>query len=166
MSEHWKPVVGYEGIYEVSDMGRVRRVSAGQGAQAGLILKPTPSSTGHLRVSLYAGGSKAIRYVHRLVLEAFVGPCPPGMEACHWDDDPTNNSLENLRWDSRSANVLDQVRNGIHSEAGKTHCKYGHEYTHENTYLQKSGYRTCRECQRQRHREQRARRTPAAREAV
>jgi hypothetical protein len=52
------------------------------------------------------------RTVHQLVLEAFVGPKPEGFECCHADDDPTNNRLENLRWDTQCANAADRIRNG------------------------------------------------------
>ncbi len=52
------------------------------------------------------------RYVHRLVLEAFVGPCPPGMQCCHYDGDKSNNAATNLRWDTRRANMLDLTRHG------------------------------------------------------
>jgi len=52
-------------------------------------------------------------FVHRLVLTAFTGPCPTGLEACHFPDtNPSNNYLENLRWDTRSANQKDAVRSG------------------------------------------------------
>jgi hypothetical protein len=50
--------------------------------------------------------------VHRLVLEAFAGPCPEGRECCHEDGDPANNSLGNLRWDSHQANMDDMLRHG------------------------------------------------------
>lgn len=53
-------------------------------------------------------------HVHRLVLEWFVGPCPEGMEACHNDGDSTNNRLDNLRWDTRKANIIDSVKHGTH----------------------------------------------------
>ena len=52
------------------------------------------------------------RYVHRLVLEAFVGKCPEGMECCHGDGDRTNNVLSNLRWDTPSANNLEKELHG------------------------------------------------------
>jgi hypothetical protein len=69
------------------------------------------STSGHLFVVLYG----RTRYVHRLVLEAFVGPCPDGLEGCHDPDpDPSNNSLSNLRWDTPKANVADSVRHGTH----------------------------------------------------
>lgn len=51
-------------------------------------------------------------YIHRLVLLAFVGPCPPGMECCHIDGNPINNRLSNLRWGTRRENMEDRVRHG------------------------------------------------------
>src|SRR5699024_6464865 len=84
--------------------------------------------------------------VHRLVLEAFVGPCPDGMEACHWDDDKTNNHVSNLRWATQSDNMHDRVRNGRHQLASLPHCKRGHEFNEANTYISTSGYRSCRAC--------------------
>jgi hypothetical protein len=82
-----------------------------------------------------------------LVLEAFVGPCPDGLEACHWDDDPTNNRLSNLRWDTSIANKRDMARNGGGNQnAHKTHCIRGHEYTPANTYRKRGGGRECRVC--------------------
>jgi hypothetical protein len=68
---------------------------------------------GYLRISLRRDGKRCNKLVNILVLEAFVGPCPPGMETCH-DPDPTpaNNRLENLRWDTHQNNVADTVRLG------------------------------------------------------
>ncbi len=57
-------------------------------------------------------GSQSRRYVHRLVLLAFVGDPPPGTEACHNDGNRDNNSRANLRWDTRKANVADAARHG------------------------------------------------------
>lgn len=66
---------------------------------------------GYLRIVLHPGSN--YRQVHRLVLEAFVGPCPEGMEACHDPDPcPANNALSNLRWDTRKANMADCIRHG------------------------------------------------------
>ena len=51
--------------------------------------------------------------MHRLVLAAFIGPCPEGMEACHFpDSDPNNNNLGNLRWDTRKENIHDSIKHG------------------------------------------------------
>ena len=55
-----------------------------------------------------------LMFAHRLVLLAFVGECPSGMEACHNDGDPSNNNIDNLRWDTRSSNIKDQVKHGRH----------------------------------------------------
>ena len=74
-------------------------------------LSPSRHHKGYLRVKC---GSGTQYRVHRLVLEAFIGPCPDGMECCHNDGDPGNNRLDNLRWDTHSANSLDAVRHGTH----------------------------------------------------
>jgi hypothetical protein len=72
-------------------------------------LEPTPQYWGHIAVRV---GRIGYRFVHRLVLEAFVGPCPEGMECRHLDGDPANNRLENLRWGTHRENAADQVRHG------------------------------------------------------
>ena len=71
-------------------------------------LVPASSDGKYLRI--YHHGQKY--RVHRLILETFVGPCPPGMEACHGNGIRTDNRLENLRWDTRKANCADAVRHG------------------------------------------------------
>lgn len=102
---------------------------------------------GHLGVKLRKDGIIRSRYVHHLVLEAFVGPRPDGTEACHWNDVPDDNRLVNLRWATKSENRLDCVRNGNDANARKTHCLRGHEFTEENTRPY-DGRRHCRACQR------------------
>lgn len=71
----------------------------------------------YLKVALSGGvdGSpyRGDLYVHHLVLAAFVGPRPVGMEACHQNDEPTDNRLVNLRWDTRKANAEDAVANSL-----------------------------------------------------
>lgn len=81
-------------------------------------LKPMPGAWG-LKVELTGGKSKLI---HRLVLEAFVGPCPEGLETCHNDGDFTNNKLENLRWDTHKENCADRIKHGT-AARGETHGK-------------------------------------------
>lgn len=150
LSENWLPVVGYEGIYEVSDLGRVRalpRIDAQGGNRRLRVFKPSRMDAwGHRGVTLRRDGVIRSFYVHSLVLEAFVGPRPPGMEGCHWNDVPDDNRLTNLRWGTRSENRLDIVRNGNDPNARKTHCLRGHPYSPENTYVY-AGRRHCRECQ-------------------
>jgi hypothetical protein len=58
------------------------------------------------------GGLVVCRYVHRIVLEAFVGPCPGGWQCCHNDGDTSNNSVGNLRWDTPRENNADKIRHG------------------------------------------------------
>ena len=102
--ERWRPVVGFP-RYLVSNHGRIFSERSDK------CLKPQPSGNGHLRVALRRSGETHLRGVHQLVLTAFVGPCPSGQESLHYDDDPTNNLLGNLRWGTRSENRLDAVRN-------------------------------------------------------
>lgn len=128
MTESWRAVVGYEGSYEVSDCGRVRSLGrvVKQRNWNGIVqyrrvkemmLKRTPMRAGHLFVRLYrpGGGIKESRTVavHRLVLIAFAGSCPEGMECCHSDGNPANNHLSNLRWDTYKANSADRKRHGV-----------------------------------------------------
>lgn len=152
-AEEWRPVTGYEGVYEVSSFGRVwsvpRILSDGRTA-GGKILAPAFDSHGYLMVALARDGKTRSRKVHRLVLESFAGACPPGLEGCHGDGDRTNNALSNLRWDTRSANQSDVVRHGNHPQASKTHCPQGHPYDGDNVYVNPNvGGRYCRECRRQ-----------------
>ncbi len=72
------------------------------------------NSLGYSVVTLCKDGNRFNKRVHRLVLETYVGPCPEGMEACHYNGVRTDNRLENLRWDTRSNNQLDAVRHGTH----------------------------------------------------
>jgi hypothetical protein len=106
--------------------------------------------SGYLYVNLKRVGSQSQRAVHRLVLEAFVGPCPPGMEGCHNDGDQLNNRLDNLRWDTPSNNKLDSVRHGTHAEARQVMCQRGHQLAGPNLLptAVKRGWRGCLACNR------------------
>lgn len=156
LTETWLPVPGYIGSYEVSDQGRVRsitrtvRCSDGRNrSYSGHILTQTArSKSGHMEVTLSLNGKSRGRLVHQLVLNAFVGPCPPGHESLHANDIPSDNRLINLSYGTRSQNVQDQVRNGRHNQASKDTCNNGHEFTEENTYRRPGGGRRCRACQR------------------
>jgi hypothetical protein len=120
--EIWKPVVGWEGFYEVSNMGRVRglnRVVFCTGKDGNLHerhekqrLKSKRLVRGYELVSLGKNGKQYSYQVHRLVLFAFVSPCPKGMQACHNDGIRTNNHLNNLRWDTPKNNHQDRIRHG------------------------------------------------------
>ncbi|WP_082971209.1 HNH endonuclease signature motif containing protein [Mycobacterium sp. 852002-51971_SCH5477799-a] len=101
-------------------------------------------------------GRKETRRVHRLVLEAFVGPAPSGTFGCHLDGDPANNRLNNLRWDTQANNLRDVVSHGRHHSSNRTHCVHGHEFTPENTRLTAKGHRRCIRCDRALHAKRRA----------
>jgi len=67
---------------------------------------------GHLAVTLYGASGSKQTFIHKLILEAFVGPCPDGLVCCHEDGNPANNALSNLRWDTHKANAADSIRHG------------------------------------------------------
>jgi hypothetical protein len=112
MSERWKNIPGYEDLYQVSDLGRVRRKSGSLNCPNGRILKGSIGSHGYLAVNLCKGGIAAGHTVHSLVLTVFVGPCPDGMCARHLDGGKTNNLLENLAWGSWDDQAQDRIEHG------------------------------------------------------
>jgi len=156
----WRPIAGYESRYEVSDDGRVKALAApGRGRlNEDRILKLGKTTTGYYQVLLYSGSGAhyVAKRVHHLVLEMFVGPRPEGALGRHFDDNPENNHVSNLRWGDRSKNTLDMVRNGIHNHARKTHCKHGHPLSGDNLIVTKK-QRVCRACRHRRHKEYQAR---------
>lgn len=105
--ETWRPVVGYEGRYEVSDAGRVRN------ARTGRVLRRYLGTHGYLHVCLprNEGGQRTIK-VHTLVLDAFVGARPAGFEASHLNHDRVDNRLVNLRWETHAQNMERSAASG------------------------------------------------------
>lgn len=166
--EHWRSVVGYEGSYEISDQGRLRsRMRAkNRRADAGWrLLTPGVGAKGYRRYVLISpDGSKRNWPEHHLVLTAFVGPRPEGLECCHNNGNPSDNRLSNLRWDTPLANRIDRKRHG-HDSTGvhrTDRCRAGHPRSAENTRIYfKNGYmcQKCRPCHRA---WEAARRTPEA----
>jgi hypothetical protein len=157
MTEEWRPVPGYEGYYEVSDLGRVRGldryvpVPTGRRFQRGGVLVPAVDGANRRSVRLCLDGVQATRRVYTLVLEAFVGPRPPKMAACHADGDSLNDRLSNLRWGTWSSNTKDTIRHGRHNHATTTHCPRGHELSLANvqpSMYRRTGSRACLACHR------------------
>lgn len=159
--ERWLPVPGWEGFYEVSDLGRVRsidrviiRSNGHRVPLKGVVLSPESSSTRYLAVHLSGGGRHTVKRVHVLVAAAFIGPRPAGLLICHNDDDGHNNRAANLRYDTNRNNMLDAVALGANRNANKTHCPKGHEYSAENAriYARPGGTpsRYCRACMSER----------------
>jgi len=105
MKEIWKDVIGYEGLYSVSNHGRVK--SLPRLTTRGKILKlfPVGRYNKYLQLSLYKNGIGKIHKVHRLVLFAFRGSPSEGMEGSHIDDDTLNCYLSNLIWETKIDNM-------------------------------------------------------------
>lgn len=124
--EMWKLIPGYEGYYEASNWGNIRsldrvikcRNNYDRNHQ-GKILKQVVSSSGYQMVALSKLGRVERYNVSRLLLLAFVGSCPKGMEGCHNDGGKLNNRLTNLRWDTRKNNNADKVKHGTYLSGEK-----------------------------------------------
>lgn len=130
--EIWKAVIGFP-LYEVSTMGRVRSLSRTyyrkhhlSGTRVAVktserILngwKREQPGRGYIVtafVALRRNNQTHMLRLHRVVLEAFCGPCPDGMEGCHNDGNPENNHINNLRWDTHVANIGDEKLHGTQS---------------------------------------------------
>ncbi len=124
-------MVGYEGTYEVSDLGRVRSLDrevmwrSRWGTDTvrrnkGTLLKTLRHPGGYARVTLWSEGDYENKYIHELVLSAFVGKRPLGAQACHGNGDKKDNRLVNLRWDTPSANQGDREDHGT-GRRGRPH---------------------------------------------
>lgn len=128
-NEEWRPVTGYEGLYEVSNLGRVkscekivmsRHGTPRKNPQPERLMKLQRKVDGYFGVALAKEGKKKNRKVHRLVCEAFHGPCPKGMECAHSDGNRQNNRADNLSWKFPVDNMADQVRHGTRVKGEKT----------------------------------------------
>ena len=121
--EIWKDIPGYEGRYQASTDGRIRSVDrlvrgkchyTGKDfyrRMKGRILRPGQfCKNGH--VSVVLGHGAVGSPVHQLIMLTFVGPVPDGMEVLHINGDPTDNRLSNLRYGTRTENILDVYHQG------------------------------------------------------
>jgi len=109
--EEWRDAKDYEGIYQVSNMGRVRRVARGPSTRPGYILSPDQNRSGYLRVHPYRNGKAKSCFVHRLVCWAFNGPPPTmGHQINHKNGIKNDNRVSNLEWVTRDENVLHAYR--------------------------------------------------------
>lgn len=152
-----KPVPGYEHIL-ISPDGTARIATrvvprgTNQITIPGRELRGSTTKSGHISLSLTHGrGTKRKKeYLHRLVYQLFVGDIPEGMEVRHLNGDPADNRVENLAVGTRTQQRLDDVRNGVHRGAAKTHCKRGHPLV--DPYIcptkKKKGHRICLPCKR------------------
>lgn len=170
--EEWRPVVGYEDSYEVSNKGRVRSIDRFAEFKDGRkprfyksqILKQKFTSH-YYRVGLSKAGKTDVWTIHHLVCEAFHGPRPVGNVVRHLNGDYKDNRADNLCWGTHAENTADMMRHGTHYWANLTHCIHGHEFTEANTrvVIRDNGgqQRNCRACERIRSRPENARRSRA-----
>jgi hypothetical protein len=120
MEENWKAIPGYEGLYEASDLGRVRSLDRVVFTQSGIsrrikgkLLKPiTCKDDLRQQVSLCKDYCVTVIRLHHVIMLTFVGNRPEGLVTCHYDGNPSNNALSNLRYDTASSNMKDAVRHG------------------------------------------------------
>lgn len=138
--ERWRPIPGFVGKYEASNLGRIR------GPRCILKQRLNPRGYPVVELSIPPGSRESL--VHRLVLSAFAGLPREGQECRHLNGSQTDNRVENLAWGSHSENSVDQVIHGTHRNISKTHCVRGHEFTSENTYIRANGTRLCMVCKR------------------
>lgn len=102
--EQWKDIEGYEGLYQVSDRGRIKSFNYMNTGKTGYI-RPGKHRLGYLQIRLAKNGVRKTYYLHRLVAEAFI-PNPDNLpEVNHKDEDKTNNQVENLEWCNHRYNV-------------------------------------------------------------
>lgn len=112
MKEEWRDVPGFPG-YRVSDRGRVR-------GKSGKIMSPQDNGRGYKKVAMRAGGPPKQRYLHRVVLQSFLGDPPPGKsQAAHINGDRAGNRLSNLSWCDQSENELHKNAHGTGRRGSK-----------------------------------------------
>ena len=108
-SETWKPVRDYEGIYEVSNLGRILSHHYGVRRE----LQPRITSMGYRKPTLYRNGERNPQLLHRLVAEAFIPNPSNKPEINHIDGDKLNNSTDNLEWTTHAENMAHAAETGL-----------------------------------------------------
>ena len=111
MTENWKSIEGYEGLYAVSDLGNVMSMDYKGSGLPGL-LKPL-NGTKYPRVCLCKDGMEEHRYIHALVMYSFVGPRPEGMQINHKDGNKRNRALTNLEYCTSAENNRHAIATGL-----------------------------------------------------
>lgn len=122
-AETWRDVPGWEGLYQVSDIGNVRsldRLTSAGRLVKGRLLRAATNRDGYAHVGLRKNDRGGMLKVHRLVLLAFVGPPPLGTECCHKNGHPSDNRRENLRWGTPAENAIDKVLHGTMARGARS----------------------------------------------
>lgn len=145
--EYWKPVLGYEGLYEVSNWGRVKSMNYNHTGKE-RIMKLVPNKAGYLYVVLYKNGKVKTFRVHRLVAEAFL-PNPDNLpEVNHKDENKLNNNVNNLEWCSAKYNSNFGTRNKriIAKNTNGKRSKKVYQYTLDGQFVRE--WKSTAECGR------------------
>ena len=126
--EVWKDIPNFQGAYQASSSGKIRSLDryvghnyGGMRMLTGRALSLSTLPGGYKIVSLRANGTTHRCRVSRLVLSAFCGLPSEGMAACHNDNNPSNNSASNLRWDTYAGNERDKVLAGTSNAGERNH---------------------------------------------
>jgi len=128
--EEWRDVPGWEGLYQVSSLGRIQSLARkvirkpASGAMSikrlpGAVLTPSINDRGYFVVTLSRRGISKTHTLHVLIAFVFIGPRPPGLEVLHGDDDKANNRVTNLRYGTKRMNYEDSVKNGKAKPPGR-----------------------------------------------
>ena len=120
-NELWQDIPNYEGWYQVSTQGRIRRMKAGKRTFIGRISKGWLHASGYPVIKLYREGKYTTIFIHILVATAFIGKKPDGFQTNHIDGNRANNCIENLEWVTPLENVhhADYVLGNIHKRREK-----------------------------------------------
>jgi len=119
MKEIWKDVIGYEGLYRVSNQGKIKSNKRFH-VRRDRTLNPSPDKDGYLRVTLIRNGKQSITKVHRLVLCSFIGKSE--LQCNHKNGVKTDNRIENLEWCTQSENQKHAHELGLHDRKGNNAC--------------------------------------------
>lgn len=123
MQEDWLPIQETNGLYLVSNCGRIMSRQKMKYGGTNVILKLNPNSKGYLWVSLGLGSHQISRAVHRLVGNAFLGPLPHGMTTNHKDSNKQNNSASNLEYITAEANIRHARASGLQCNPKGEQCR-------------------------------------------
>lgn len=125
MAEEWRDIIGFEGFYQVSNLGRVKRIKSGSGTQPERILRPR-INRGYYRVNLSKNNHPFDKRIHRLVAEAFIPNPENKPEVDHIDGNVQNNNVDNLRWVTPKENMQNEKTKDVLCHRKKRYGEKNH----------------------------------------